>query len=545
MPHKRPAPSYIDTPTGRRALPPQWTVPAVTPGLYCAEPRDQAHVFVLMAWNDDLVAVAKLCDGSVHGDVAISSATRAVEILDTASVQPDVLFVCGSVAWRIIDAFEKEKGLMERWRAFPVVCDPDQFVRGASLDRDAAGRPVWYKPPVDFVPSARSMSDEFVRASVELLVAHRCKWIHDTNILRTMHSISFLARMPLHMAARPQQTQIADALIDRIWMENCETLPPPVLNVVDQFGERPGKFRGASVLDAVLGLHRCPVAMPDVRSLYPSVVREWLADEYPLMAKLFSEMIQKRRDTSDRVQNHSLKVITNAVFGSRKYGRFRCVELSERIAELGRRVQHESVQRLNEMEGVTIVGGDTDSLALAVDERLPLDATLVNIVRVLNRGRTHVLYNTTVDVYQPFFFVSNKSWAGIDRQSGAIVTRGLMQNRSVAPRFVLPAHEKWIRRVLTDVTFRDQAIRAQWIEDTARRLETTSHRLDSLLVWPKPTHDHPDTDRAYFVVCGSQEHVPRRDYLDTSRSWPPVDVKYLVRVYFTDDVRRHHQHLAQ
>lgn len=512
---------------GGRELPPPWAVPHDCP----ATPPADLRIALLLVWPGG----SAVCAQSPGWAPVIDGADVLLTALNT-----DVLFVCGDAAVAAVDAFEQRHGLRERYRVAPVLCDPDQFVRGASLDRDAAGQPVWYKPPVDFVPDPVGMSGAYIRTRASALIEHRRAWIDAMRIVPTMFALSHLTQLPLHMVARPQQTQIADALIDSVWAEHPSELPPPVINMGDGGGAHHAKFRGASVLAAKQGLHLGWVALPDVQSLYPSTVREFLADEYPLIARLFEQMINARRAATDPITNKSLKVCTNAVFGSRKHGRYQCVVLSERIAALGRQVQDESVARMANVAGVTVLGGDTDALALGIDADLPLDELLTDVVRVLNAGRTHVLYNTVVDVYRPFFFVSNKSWAGVERHTGRIVTRGLMQNRSVAPQFVLPKHEEWVRRVLLDKSFLDAATRLAWIDATARELEQTPHRLDQLLVWPKPTHVHPDTDRGYFVLCDTHQHVPRREYLDPRKQWPPVDVAYLVRVYFADEVRRHH-----
>ena len=516
-------------------VPPPWTLSLSSVSLPDSRP-DWFECLVLFAWSPVLAAIARVDDGQVLERFA--SPELAVQWLTDVAVV-DTVMVIGAFAQQAIDEYQQKHGALERWRTLPVLCDPDQFIRGASMDRSATGAPVWYRPPFDF--EGTTASDAVVIESVAALVAHRCAWVREMRVLPTMFELARLTRLPLHVVARPQQTELADALIERVWMENLDTLAPPELVRHEEDDDR--KFRGAGVLDAWKGLHTRAVAMPDVRSLYPNVVREWLSDTYPLMARLFAMMIKTRAECTDPVARSATKVITNAVFGSRKHGRYRCIELAEEITALGRRVQEESIERVKTLTGVAVIGGDTDALAVVIEQRLDTAQTVEHLVRTLNAERTYVLYNEKVEVYQPFFFVSNKSWAGVD--AGRIVTRGLMQNRSVTPQFVLPAHREWIRRVLLDGLFRVASVRAPWIQDTADELCASCPPLDQLMVWPKPTRDHPSIDRGYFVLKNSHTQVPRRAYMNSRHSWPPVDIEYLVRIYFTDEVLRHHELLPQ
>ena len=60
-------------------------------------------------------------------------------------------------------------------------------------------------------------------------------------------------------------------------------------------------------------------------------------------------------------------------------------------------------------------------------------------------------------------------------------------------------------------------------------------------MWPKPTQDHPETDRGYVVVQRSRKHILYNTYTNPGYSYPPIDVDYLVRVYFEDKVALQNQ----
>jgi len=446
----------------------------------------------------------------------------------------DIVFAMTPEAVHALEAQRTTLGHAEFRRRVPVLCDPDQFIRGANINRTPEGEPVFYRAPLLFVPPADAHPLR-VREVATHLFAHREQWIAAVEVIPMMFALSALSGLPLHETAVPQQTALADALIECTWLQAPTEVPPPEL-MRGQDAEDEEKFKGGGVLEATLGFSEW-VYHPDVRSLYPNCTREFLGAEYPLLARLFGQMIDLRAAESDPVRKRGYKTLTNAVFGSRLYGLYRNRVVAEKITAAGRQVQRESLQRLAAWGYATLVAGDTDSLAVmsAMRSAQYSDAFRNELVERLNTGRAFVLYNTTVDVYSRMLFISDKSWAGVRHPSGDIVTRGFMQNRSTTPAFLLPAHREWTQRMLCDHEFDP----VRWLEITAKTLVSAQHPLGDLVVWPKPTNAHTSSDRGYFVVAPTREHVPYAEYMDSAHEQLPVDVAYLVEMYFTAELRRH------
>lgn len=453
----------------------------------------------------------------------------------------DVLFVCTAEAQSAVDTERLQVG----WRRFvetlPVVCNCDQFARVASLDRASDGSASWYRPPFVFDPRwVCALSDTRRAQLVTALARHRFDWIQTRGIVSMMFSLSLLTRLPLHEIAVARQTMLADALVEWVWMRDPLALDAPRLVLGDPTDSELRRFKGASVLKAKTGMHRGTVLFPDVRSLYPSVVLEYMQAEYPLIAELFRLMIELRANEHNPVHAASIKLITNSRFGTFKYGYYRDAELAERITAAGRRVQAESLEALQSsgITGVEVIAGDTDSLALAVQSDCDLAALQPRLVAALNGSRRFALYKADVDHFSAVFFINDKCWAGVRDADGQIVTRGFPQNRSVTPRFLLPSHREWTWRVLSGEAG-DSAARLAWIEKRAAELRAARPPLNDLVVWPKPTNKHPDTDRGYLVVRPVQQHVPYSAYVRPGETRAPVDIDYLVKVYFVDELTRH------
>lgn len=517
------------------ALPPDWRWSLPAELALPTSPPPWLHCTMLFVW-DEVAAASSLDDPR-----ELRIEWHADELV--RSLAADILLVCTPAAEHALQQYRASVGWAPFTTALPVVCAVDAFARNTSLDRAADGSASWYRAPFQFRPSAavalsQHRRDELVAA----LVQHRREWLQSRRVIEMMFSLSEMTRLPLHEAAAAGRTAIADALVEQTWMLAPLSIPPPQLTPPAESTEKATPFEGGSVIKAELGLHRRPVLMFDVSSLYPNVVLEYLAAEQPLLAAMFRRMIELRAGERDPVRASSLKVATNARYGSLLYGLYRNAPLAASITAEGRRVQQESLAALREQtfSGIDVIAGDTDSLVVAISPAIDNEFLVPRLLSVLNGSRQYARYKADVDRMSVVFFVNNKNWAGLRADSGEIVTRGLAQNRSVTPRFVLQAHHDWIRLVLTDEFFQSQADqRAAWIRTRGQQLRQAQWPVADLVVWPKPTRKHPDPDRGYLVVAPSHEHVPYLDYIRSGRRQMPVDVDYLLQTYFYDDLARH------
>lgn len=441
----------------------------------------------------------------------------------------DLLYLCTTLAVQEFERYRTTHGAFECSRRLPLVCVPDDFVRVTALGEHYR-QPAFSPRPDDVYSESRL--GEICAAYAE----HRQRWLAQRDIPAMMFALARITGLPLHAVASPRQTELADALIECTWAAAPLDFPPP--EPVPASVERDqSKFRGASVLDAVRGIHYCRVLMPDVGSLYPNVVREFLADEYPLYARVFEIMLRERATAQTPDQAAALKVCGNSVFGSRTHGRYPDRRLAELIAEYGRRVQQESLALLAGTlpQHARVLAGDTDSLALWLHESVSAQT----LVATLNGQRIFTRYKPDVDAFVALLLINNKSWAGL-RADGSVVTRGLMQNRSITPRFVVPAHREWIHRLLTERAFAaNSALQDEWIQQQRTALRAQAWSAADLACHPKPTADHPGSDRAQMHLFGMAAPVALCEYVQPGRSWPPVDIDYLLRVYFTDELARH------
>ena len=497
---------------------------------------------LFFSWDDGFVVAAHECHSATTH--VYHSHREAFDAMPTT----DILIVCTATAQEAVEAERARLG----WRAFvetlPVVCMCDSFARTASLDRTHDGSASWYRAPFLFEPRRLChLSPLRCQQLVHALVIHRASWISSRGVVSTMFALSSLTRLPLHEIAVAQQTMLADALVEWVWMRDPLALDAPRPVHGDPSDQELERFKGASVLNAKTGLHRCTVLFPDVRSLYPSVVLEYMQEEYPLMAELFRLMIELRASERDPVRAASLKVITSSRYGTLKYGRYRNVALAERITEAGRQVQAESLAALEAsgLQGIEVIAGDTDSLAIALTGQEDTPEFRAHLVDLLNGARRYSLYKSSIDCFSRVFFINNKSWAGVRSGDGEIVSRGFPQNRSVTPRFLLESHHEWTRLVLLSAPSEfDEARRRVWIDTRAAELRQNGVPLADLVVWPKPDAKHPDANRGYLVVKPGREHIAYADYMRLGESKRPVDVDYLVKIYFVDELMRHSQVLG-
>ena len=354
------------------ALPPdwRWSLPDDT-ALPTAEP-EWLRCTLFFVWGPARVAaLANLCGGTIE---VFWNASDAINALrgggDNNKWSTDVLLVCTAEAQDVVEEERSRRGWLDFARTLPVVCPVDLFVRTTSLDRTADGAASWYRPPFHFAPDkAFQMSERRRNDMAEALAADRRQWIDERRVVSMMFSLCELTRLPLHEVAVAQQTMLADALVEVVWMAVPLDLDAPRVVHGDPTSAELSHFEGASVLSARLGLHVKDVLMPDVRSLYPSVVLEYMRDEYPLMAEVFRVMIERRQSETDPVRAASLKVTTSSRYGTLKYGRYRDTTLAQRITAAGRDVQAESLRALadSSMFGLTVIAGDTDSLAISVE----------------------------------------------------------------------------------------------------------------------------------------------------------------------------------
>lgn len=511
------------------ALPPEWRVNADVQ-LPTEEP-DWLRCVLLFVWGPAKIS-ALACLKGCRQPEAFGSPVAAFDALRN-SWKPDILFVCTVRAREALNQLQSTTDRFDLLTWLPVVCFPDEFARAASLDSNGG----WYQPQILFNPDKNTVR---MGRRLDALTQHRARWIADRGIVAMIFALSRITGLLIHQVADLQQTQLADALIEQTWASNPLVLQPPQLAVV---AETDNHFEGGSVLEATLGLVKATVLWPDLSSLYPNVVREYLADEYPLFARLFSTLIELRQKQVTPIWALTIKVVTNSVFGTRKFGRFPDPGLAARITECGRLVQTESKDSLlRHVGGVSVCAGDTDALAIRLNPNNDTPTTRKAVLAALNGTRKHALYKERMDEFSCVFFVTNKSWAGLRSDNHEIETRGLAQNKSGTPKFVLPAHQEWIRLVLTDEKFQRNADeRTRWIEQQSAWLRNTPHRVDDLVVWPKPTRAHMDTERGYLVLAGSREHASFIDYMTGPYVYRPVDVSYLVEQYFTKELLRQHE----
>ena len=524
---------YQLPPDWRWSLPAGQTLPIVEP--------EWLRCTLLFVWGSERVAA--LCDLRDGRTDVFWRAEEALHALRGEwSAITDVLLVCTAEAQDVVEEDRSRRGWREFARALPIVCPVDLFVRTTSLDRTADGTPSWYRPPFHFAPDgACVMSERRRNDMVEALVDDRRRWVNERRVVPMMFSLCELTRLPLHEVAVAQQTMLADALVETVWMAAPLDFDAPRVVHGDPTADELSHFTGANVLTAQLGLHRKPVLMPDVRSLYPSVVLEYMRDDYPLMAEVFRVMIERRSNERDPVRAASLKVTTSSRYGTLKYGRYRDTALAQRITAAGRDVQAESLRALaaSSLVGLTVIAGDTDSLAISVEPGCMTASLQARLVRVLNAERRFALYKDQIDCFSCVFFISNKSWAGVRASDDVVVTRGFPQNKSVTPRFMLDAHCEWVRLVLRDAAFaQTESTRLVWIAARAVELRATQWPVADLVVWPKPTRDHPETDRGYVVLRHSRKHVPYHEHMRAGTSRLPVDVDYMVQLYFVDELER-------
>ena len=423
--------------------------------------------------------------------------------LDWGLFGADVLFLDNAEArvhWARLRAASTETGGR---LAAPCVCDPDAFILHANLNKRSDGRPLVYAPPCSIPPGRGAL---LLRAILRECCLERARWIIEHRLLEYAVELARRTGLDFARVLQPSASELADALLEREWMECWAEVRAPEAVRGDE-----STFEGGRVLDACLGAHARLVYQLDANSLYPSVVLEHRLDE--LSCRVFARLLGARgeaRAAGDAVRERSLKLLANIIFGSRMHGRYRNVRLAAAIAQHGRAVLDAAVQRIAQDGHYEVLGGDTDSLFIAPrcqdvgDPRADAERAKT----LLEQGYTHVRFK--VEHMLSFLaLLTKKCYFALelgDARAEHIVVRGLENVKTTTCAAIARLHAQWQRAVCTG--------EVRSLDDHARFMRTALASLDrcagagELCSYPRPTKKHESTQRGYCYVPGKSEPQP-------------------------------------
>jgi hypothetical protein len=418
----------------------------------------------------------------------------------------------------------------------PSVCNADAFLMHANLDRDDAGLPIFYKQPLE-VPRFKHLPNETALLEPWLLALarHRINWIADRGLLDYALQLVECTGLSLREVLQSGATAFADAIIEKTWMQNALSLPKLERSVGGE-SDSHELLEGGTVLDALLGCHRGLVVMFDASSLYPSVVRQFNLDR--LLCIAFTALIEARAAATTAMRNRALKLLSNSIFGSRLFGKYRNPQLAAAITAHGRLVLERAQQivRAHNSGACVIVAGDTDGLAVKCTTEADVDALLQQLNAEWHCIRFKVDRRLSVLVQ-----LTKKTWFGCDAGSGQRISKGTEDIKSGTCYFAKTIHELWQSGVLEGAQFDLDA----FLEGARRRLEAAP--LVEVICHPKPTKTHKNINRA-FVYCtvalGSgrygNEEVPLARFLDVYEPQEyRLDLDKLFKIQISDPIKRY------
>ena len=422
----------------------------------------------------------------------------------------------------------------------PCTCDPDAFLMHASLDRDAAGKALFYRAPAVLpdAPLVGHIGTDYQNI-FRCLAVVRLRWIAEHKLLEYALSLSALTGLQLADTLQPRATLLADAMLEHTFMQNCASVPPP------QGKPRPegeaATFTGALVLCEATGLHTGVIVHVDAASLYPNIVREFQLD--PLVALLFKELLEARRSEQDPVRARAIKVVTNAVYGSRVHGRYTDAALASKIAEHGREVLQWAVDAVRRA-GYTVLSGDTDGLFAQAPKALRHLSPQEHCSGLLDAVNSHWTYiKFKVErVLTQLCIVNRKCWFGQelgDERCERIVVRGLENCKSSSCHFAAQAHAQWQRLVL----MRGIVTSSQNEEFISRKITEATHqyRADVLELFsehPKPNRVHPNVERA-CITTGHNTTIALREFINASTDVHVADINRILELQLCAPLRRY------
>ncbi|MCK9357979.1 MAG: hypothetical protein M0R22_12685 [Dehalococcoidia bacterium] len=223
------------------------------------------------------------------------------------------------------------------------------------------------------------------------------------------------------------------------------------------------KYAGGHVIDPVVGLHDGPVHMLDFSGLYPAIVRERCIcptnrsglctdpESCPL-PRVMGRLVTARnvvklcahRRAADLASDY--KLTANALIGlfGMPRSRFHSIELAASVTAAGRDNLRGLCARAGAVAGVTVLGGDTDSLFLKCPAELA-----DRIVCDTNRA-TRFLRIRCERVARSMLTVSKKRYAFVNAETGVIEVKGLQCVKSDYPPITRECSEAYLRCVLVE-----------------------------------------------------------------------------------------------
>lgn len=413
----------------------------------------------------------------------------------------------------------------------PCVCNPDRFILHANINIDDSGHPIVYSPPFHFLPDehAGCYNPDVLASKAAQLASHRIAWIQRMKILEFACSLRQITGMSFSAALTPTASKLSDAMIESVFVKSDGRFELPVRK------PHPEKstFEGGLVLDLPRGQFSGDIVVFDASSMYPSMVVEFNLDA--LLSELFRFLIAERQHHGKLTMNgRAIKVITNGVFGSRMHGEFADPQLAAEITRRGREVLSEAVRRTEAIGGFTVLAGDTDSLIVLCTRAPDI------LLEELNRSWSFVRFKIDAR-FMSLYMLTRKSYFAIQR-TGEYYVRGLESVQSGVLPIIKSIHREWQRQVaghlLTNKSDADD-----WVtQQAARLIENPPDGLLALCSTPKPTRQHPETDRAQFYR-EDKTFVPRYEMMRFGSVHSSADLQYWIKLQLVEPLLRYNDAL--
>lgn len=485
------------------------------------------HCDVAIALPRGRYAIYSFCYGDHSTPCA--SAVRVAANADAAlaSVPSGVLFADCPKLLALVWKLRRNTPAAVMRLHLPCVCDPDAFILHANLNVDSAGTPVFYQPPFVWLPDemAACYAPAVLEAKALELARHRVEWIRSLQILEFAQVLCAITGISFATALIPTSSEISDSMIEHTYVEGEGKLALPLHD------DSPADFRGGLVLDLPLGAYHGDIVVFDANSMYPSIVVEYHLD--PLLALLFHQLIAMRKEHHKAsVRARALKLIANKLFGTRAHGRYANVRLAAEITRRGREVLQTAVDRAGATEGFRVLAGDTDSLIVLCDRDPQI------LLDELNRGWKFMQFKVDAH-FMSLYMVTRKSYFAV-QPNGAYYVRGLESIQSGVLPVIKRVHRDWQRR-LAGNRFGCKELADKWVREEAERLR--AQPPDSLLdqcSHPKPTREHPRTDRARFC-CSDKTFVSRSAMMECGAAPVELGIDHWIQIQLVDPLLRYNE----
>ena len=290
----------------------------------------------------------------------------------------------------------------------------------------------------------------------------------------------------------------------------------------DQFGEKTFEYEGATVIEPLKGYYNCQIVTLDFASLYPSIMISYnmcystlllTPSEFPelkegkdyilsptkncfvkehirkgFLPEILRDLLDSRKKAKDEMKKASgkweqqcynarqmaLKITCNSVYGftgTQKGGLMPCLEVSQSVTAIGRRMITETKENIERLfEGTRVIYGDTDSVMLKTT-RETTDSVGVDesqkgqLIEAFHFGRRIAQYLTDnffhqpiklefEKIYFPYLLVNKKRYAGLcymtPNDPPAIDCKGIETIRRDNCPLVAYVIERCLEKILID-----------------------------------------------------------------------------------------------